>query len=286
MGNGRFDEDDYLAGRAHRAAAAVPDFAHTVGATSVHPTLNPMRIVDKPFGKLESRDSTEHPISVPIIITFDVTGSNVNNARIAQQQLPALMNKLMAVCNNPQVAIWANDDTRVVGRNAIQMSDFESDNRIDDSIRNIWLTADGGGNGGESYDLLIYAAARKTVTDSLAKRGEKGIMILYADENFFPSVRRIDVKEIFGDVIEADIPIGDIVAEAQKKWEINVLWPGNSGASQATHDQYQELFGVDNVYTLESPEALCDTVAGLVRKHVNTSQSAVYEDDDYVNRLV
>src|SRR5260370_34214086 len=83
--------------------------------------------------------------------------------------------------SDPQVAVAANDDFNSVGLSATQISDFESDIRIDEHIRNIWLTGQGGGNDGESYNLLLYAAARKTVLHCFEKRGNRGYLLLYAD---------------------------------------------------------------------------------------------------------
>jgi (2Fe-2S) ferredoxin len=283
MGNGRFDETEYHSTRVIRAVKGIADFAYTQSAKHVHPDLDPTRIRNKPFKVLESCDSVEHPMSTAIIITSDVTGSNINNARVVQQKLPELMAKVTTVCDNPQIAIWANDDVTVMGRNAIQLGEFESDNRIDDSIRNLWLTGRGGANSGESYDLLIYAAARKTRTDCFDKRGKKGYMFLYADEPFFHEVDATAVNEIFGDQLQSNIPIDDIVAEAQRKWNIFVLWPMTG--FQNARDQYEELFGVDNVRTSQSPEQLCDLVASIIAQEEQKQPQLVMADDDYVERI-
>lgn len=279
MGYGTFDEDNYHNSRATRAAANLPDFEYTNRATKVHESLDPYRIKNKPFLKLESRDN-QGRVSTPIIFTFDVTGSNISNAKVAQAKLPELMNKLTPVCDNPQIAIWANDDVKVEGRNAIQLGDFESDNRIDDVIRNLWLTGNGGGNGGESYDLLVYAAARYTVTDSFEKRKKKGYMFIYADEPFFSRVSSKEARLIFEDGCEANIPVGDIIAEAKERWNIFVIWP--KGGQLDARQQYEELFGMDNVLISEGPGMLCDLVASTVSMYEerlkNTATVTVGED--------
>lgn len=282
MGGGSYSNDDYYSKQSARKSAGVSDFEYTETATKVHPSLDAKRISKKPFGLLESRDSVEHPISTAIIVTFDVTGSNERNAKVAQKKLPELMAKLTAVCDNPQIAIWANDDVNTpVGVNAIQLGEFESDIRIDDTIRNIWITGDGGGNGGESYDLLIYAAAYKTITDSMEKRNKKGYMFLYADELFFPQVKVKDVKKIFGDsTLEVDISIEDIIKLAQQKWDIYMIYPKN--CFHEAKKQYITLFGEDHVIALESPDALCDQIATIVadleKKHSSEVQAVVQED--------
>lgn len=262
MGGGTFDETSYLTARATRAANRVDDFQYSKTAVRIHESLDPKRIHTKPFQLLESRDSVEHSTSTPVILTFDVTGSNIRNARIVQQHLPQLMAQLQAVLANPQIAIWANDDVNYVSTNSIQLGEFESDNRIDEAIRNIWLTSEGGGNQGESYDLLLYAAARKVVTDSWEKRHKRGYLFLYADEPFFDQVSAKDVRTVFDDNIQGNIPIAEMIAEVIQRWDTWILWPASGYRN--SRDQYIRLFGESRVETVQDPAMIGDKVAALI----------------------
>ena len=287
MGYGTFSEETYSSSRALRSSKGEKDFAYTEVAAKtkkIHESLNPLRINEKAIKFLESRDN-EGRVSTPILITKDVTGSNYRNAIVVQAKLPDLMQKLMSVCQNPQVAVWSNDDYYSVGKNCIQMSEFESDNKIDDSIRNLWLTSEGGSNAGESYDLLLYGAARKTVTDSVEKRGKRGYMFMYADEPIFDEVKKSQVRDVFGDGLQDDIPIADIIAEAQQKWDITVLFPSNSGQSRA-RSQYVKLFGVQNVIDLDDPEDFCDQVAATIaeKETAGATAAAAAADADVYSR--
>lgn len=275
MGGGSFSEHEYVRSTVTRKASGVDDFEYTKHATKVHDSLDPKRIKDKPFGKLESRDSVEHPISTPVIITFDVTGSNYDNAKVAQKKLPELMAKLASVCENPQIAVWANDDYLTSGKAAVQLGDFESDNRIDDGIRNTWLVGAGGGNDGESYDLLIYAAARKTVTDSMEKRNKKGYMFLYADEPFFLNVDATQISRVFGDKAQSDLKLTDLITETQKSWDIYVIWPQDG--YKHSRLQYVELFGDSSVVTLQDPSLLCEKVASIISQREEEYKSNAHE---------
>src|ERR1039458_1591032 len=156
MGSGNYSDADYFSQQRTRRATGVSDFHHSETSSTIHPTLDPHRIKDKPFHKLESRDNPDHPEPAAVMFTFDVTGSNIDNARVVQQKLPLLMGLLGDYLSDPQVAIAANDDILSVGENSIQISEFESDIRIDESIRNLLLTGQGGGNDGESYELMLY----------------------------------------------------------------------------------------------------------------------------------
>src|SRR6185437_6701029 len=267
MGSGKFSRDDYLRSSHTRALSGVKDFAYSEQAErtkQLHQALDPRRINKKPFGSLESRDSDEHPNSNAIMIVFDVTGSNYANAVEAQKKLPELMDLLSKCIEDPQVAIAANDDFNSVGKNALQISDFESDNRIDDHIRNVWLVACGGGNDGESYDLAIYAAARKTILDCLQKRDRKGYFFMYADESIFGQVRAKEVELIFDDHLQADIPIEQIIQELKQKYHTFVICPKN--VYPHAREKYVELFGEDCVIDLAKPKLICNTIGAIVQK--------------------
>ena len=262
MGGGSWDNDRYYNDTKTRASKGVADFDYTTTATTIHKNLDPKRINKKPFKKLESRDSKEHPESNAVLVCFDVTGSNFERAVDAQKKLPNLMGLLTKYLKDPQVAVAANDDFTVEGTNSIQISDFESDNRIDEHIRNIWLVRDGGGNDGESYDLLLYAAARKTVLDCVEKRGKKGYMFLYADEPIFKYVAASHVNSVFNDTLEGEIPIAEIIEEARNLYNIYVIWP--EGGYAHAREQYVELFGEEYVLTSQHPNLICELIASTI----------------------
>src|SRR5580765_2887911 len=107
MGYGRWDSSDYASAKVERLSRGVADFAYSDKAKNdrgvpVSPNLDPMRINKKPFKKLESRDSVDHPESNAIFVSFDVTGSNLQRAVEAQKKLPNLMELLEKYIPDPQ----------------------------------------------------------------------------------------------------------------------------------------------------------------------------------------
>jgi hypothetical protein len=276
MGGGRWDSGTYHSTTSSRRASGTPDFAYTTTASSVHANLDPMRINTKPVGKLESRDSAEHPTSNAVLVAFDVTGSNYDRAVDAQKKLPNLMDLLNKYLPDPQVAVAANDDFFSVGKNCIQISDFESDIRVDEHIRNIWLVGQGGSNHGESYDLLLYAAARKVSLDCLEKRDKKGYFFMFADEPIFDQVGKKHVHAVFGDTIQADIPIAEIIEEARRNFTIFVIWP--HGSYQHSFEQYKKLFGEESVLVLQHANLICELIASTVALCEEKSADSVVDD--------
>ncbi len=266
MGSGRWDTGTYRSLRATRSLSNIDDFAYTEEARrtgELHQALDPKRINHKPFGKLESRDSEEHPNSNAVLVCLDVTGSNVTRAREAQRRLPNLMDMLARYLPDAQVAFAANDDyTCGSGNMTVQFSDFESDNRADEHMRNIVLVSKGGANMGESYDLVLYGAARKTILDCKEKRNKKGYLFMYADEPFFDHVSKAQVKAIYDDTIQSNIPIAQIIEEARELYNIYLIWP-DGGYVQA-YDQFVSLFGEQSVLRLQNPNLICELIASTI----------------------
>lgn len=186
---------------------------------------------------------------------------------VAQKRLPNLMELLNKYLDDPQVAVAANDDYNSVALDAVQISDFESDIRVDEHLRNIRLIGAGGGNNGESYDLLLYAAARKVALDSVEKRGKKGYLFMYADEPLFDEVKASEVKAIYGDTIKRNIPIEEIIEEAKRLWDIFVIFP--IGGYDHARVQYVELFGAESVIDSQAPDLLCELIASTIGLYEN-----------------
>lgn len=280
MGGGKFDSGSYASSSHSRKLKGVDDFEYSQTATSIHPDLDPKRINSKPFGKLESRDSTEHPESNAVLLCLDVTGSNIDRAREAQKKLPNLMALLTRYLKDPQVAVAANDDYLVVGTKATQISDFESDNRIDEHIRKLMLVGHGGNNDGESYDLLLYAAANKTVLDCFEKRGRKGYFFMYADEPIYKTTSAEHAKAIFGDTLSMSIPIETTIAKLKETYHVFILWP-HQGFDHA-REQYVKLFGKESVVTLQQPALICEMMGSLI----GMTEGTLLNEGDAVDDLV
>ena len=117
----------------------------------------------------ESCDSVDNPNSVPIILGLDVTGSMGRYAElIAKKYLPDLMTAIIerSPVADPHLMFMGIGDARMNDSAPLQVSQFEADIRILESLREIYLEGGGGGNSNESYDLAWYFGANKTKIDS------------------------------------------------------------------------------------------------------------------------
>jgi hypothetical protein len=285
MGGTAYSRDDYARRTFLRASAAKTKGISMSSATfaydddiksgrtkaTVHKSLDPSGVKIR-----ESRDSKEHPVAVPIIITLDTTGSMAEVPGIIQEKLSHLMGcflddkasgKKYLGEGYPAIMISAVDDYPAMrGTGCLQVGQFESGIEIDDNLTNLWLTGNGGGTYEESYDLALYFAAHKTIHDHWEKRRRKGYMFMIGDEHGYPQVRKDQVKAIIGDTIQADIPFEEIVKEAQKRYHVFFILPN---MTSHYHDDslvkyWMKLLGQQNVIRLEDPAKICETIVGAV----------------------
>ena len=209
-------------------ACAYSTYASTTGYTdkSVHEVFS-SRAVNKalnPFGVTvrESRDSDEHPNSIPIILGLDVTGSmGIYAHEIAVTHLPKLMNGILETVTDPQIMFMAIDDVHASSPAALQASQFESDIRILEQLREVYLVGGGGGNRSESYDLTWYFAGNRTVIDSFEKRGQHGFLFTFGDEEApYQTVTAEQLKSVFGPGEYASMTPEQMLKQAQEMYQV------------------------------------------------------------------
>lgn len=237
-------------------------------AWKVHEDLDPHTVagVDSPLaGKIvrESRDNDEHPTSTPVAVFFDETGSMGNTPRVLQTKLTELFGLLLrkGYVEHPQVMMGAYGDGQV-DRVPLQVSQFESDNRIDDALDKLFLESGGGGNYGESQNLAWYYLAHHTATDAWDKRGKRGYAFFIGDERCIDLTDQM-VKKWVGD----SQPLGEVdnaslVKSLTEKWDSYVFVIDNMSAEQQRSIEfYTELFGAKNVLVVQDEEAIAETIA-------------------------
>lgn len=264
MGSGVWSTANYFAAATARKARGVSTFAHhdevmRSGHLRAHQTLDPQGLLVR-----ESRDSTEHPESNAIIVSLDVTGSMDRVVRGIHRDLPHLHELLLGhkYIPHPQILFGAVGDA-TCDAVPLQVGQFESDNRMDQNIENMVLEGGGGGQKTESYELMLYVAARHTAIDCFEKRGRKGYLFIIGDEMAYDTIRRAHIYRLIGRDPQTDIPLRTIIAEAQEKYHVYFIIPGGAahGDDRDVLNFWLSHLGDENVLRLESPDDTSECIA-------------------------
>ena len=235
-------------------------------------------------GKIrESRDSEEHPNSVPIIVALDTTGSMGDIPMdLIQNSFPEIMKSILdSGVNDAQVCFIGVGDC-YYDNAPIQCGQFESsDELMEKWLQKVWLERGGGGNTGESYNLAWYFASRHTVTDAWEKRNKKGILITLGDEPCLSEIPKNAIEELFGDPAQAGIISNQLIEEVKEKWDIYHIHFGENRIS--TINKWKNLIGGDRVYALPRENYnLIPTISDIVLRSIgNSSQASSSTSTDF-----
>lgn len=214
MGDARFNAGDWYN---YSASVAAAPRAAIFTSSGLHDSLDPSK-----FKFRESVDSDSNPKSTPIIIGCDETGSMGYLAEdIIKRGLGTVMKEIYErkPVTDPHILIAGIGDA-TSDRAPIQVTQFEAGvAEITKQVEKIYIEGNGGGNGGESYPILWYFAANKTKCDAITKRKRKGYLFTVGDECPI-NLSKSQIKEFFGDDVESDMSIKDLLVLVSKNWQV------------------------------------------------------------------
>lgn len=267
MGGGTYSEATYRAVTQSKidsgAEFAYDRYARSTGA-GAHESVSPKTLNKAGINIRECLDTTEHPLTKPMVIGFDQTGSMGHIPREMQTRLKTVFALTTGRgVSDVQIAVSAYGDAKNGERAPLQISQFEADNRIDDALDNLYLEGLGGGNNGETANLLWYYLAHYTKLDSFDKRNVKGKLYMIADEVALP-IDSVDVERVVGGQPRGDLSNQAIVNDLTKLYDVTILLINNRTAkTQHSEKFYSDLFGPDNVVVVESTNGIPELIAGM-----------------------
>lgn len=259
MGSGSFDANAY---RAYSASTTGKTQQQVFSQNNIHPNLNPKGVKIR-----ESRDSADNPKSTPVIIGVDVTGSmGIIADKLARQGLGTIFTEILdkKPISNPHLMFMATGDANT-DEAPLQVSQFEADNRIVEQLTQIYIEGNGGGNGGESYNLAWHFAGNHTDHDSFIKRGKRGYLFTVGDEPIHDSIASRHLQQFIGD--NGDVSSADALAGAQRLYDVYHIVLKNEGYARQNLDgvlnTWRPLLG-ERVIQLGDYNLLSETIVSII----------------------
>lgn len=307
MGTNNYDYNLREAAVMRAASTGQSEFVHDtrIRTRQIAATVNEkldVRIPNRAGNRIrESRDSAEHPQSLPIVIMFDVTGSMRKVPQIFLTRLGKLMGFLIkkGYVNDPHIMFGAIGDAKY-DKVPLQIGQFESGNESDEALFLFYLEGGGGSNSNipspdnfhESYELAMYYLARHTITDSFESREKKGYVFFIGDEMPYDKVNPDQVEKLIGDNLKAPIKTEDILEELQDRYEVFWITPGGTSycSRKEIIEHNKSLFG-QNYITLDNPKDVMEVIATAIAINeghdldgVTDDLKDISSDKDSVNR--
>jgi hypothetical protein len=257
MGGGSYDRSS-----ATRAAATYQSKPkEDIFARQLHQEMNPYGITLR-----ESRDSEEHPNSVPIIFVMDVTGSM---GKIPEHVIKHGMIHIMGTIiehgiADPQVLFLAVGD-HITDRGPLQVGQFESNDKdLNMWLERVWLESGGGGNGGESYSLAHYFVNNFVQTDAWDKRKQKGFLFTIGDEKFHENIPGSFIKSLMGNSEASSIISRDEIEKAKEKWHVYHIVPESPVGDALL--QWRDVLG-EACFHIKDYEKIPEVVSNTITNH-------------------
>lgn len=259
MGSSRWDPTDW---GSYTRSTASKSAAQIFTSTNMKDEYNPKMIDIR-----ESRDSAVNPNSNAIIIGSDVTGSMGHLAEtLIRSGIGTVFEEILdrQPVSDPHLMVMGIGD--VYSDSApLQCTQFEADITIAKQLEDIWIEGNGGGNGGESYNLAWYFATHKTEIDCFEKRGKKGYLFTIGDEPIHPDLKSDGIQKVFG---EPSDPINnkDLLTLVSRKYEVFHILV-NSTSYSARSDRalsgWRDLLG-ERAIILDDSTKLAEVIVSAI----------------------
>lgn len=216
MGGGSFDRTSFQVystsvGKSYDSSSGRVSH-QTFKAKTLKQVMNPKDVIR------ECANTDEHPNTIPVILGLDVTGSMGHACIETASALGVIMTNLYDKFKDIEFCIMGIGDFECDDY-PLQVSQFESDIRIAQSIDNIYMEHGGGGNGYESYSAAWLFGLYRTKLDAFEQQGRKGIIITMGDEPLNPCLEKGEVERVLGS-FECILRTDDLYRKAKEKFDI------------------------------------------------------------------
>ena len=200
------------------------------------PSLDPCK-----FSIRECVNSDEHPNTIPVILALDVTGSMGNSCKECAEALGVIMSNLYKKYKDIEFCVMGIGDL-AYDEAPIQMSQFESDVRIAESLDKIYMEKGGGGNSFESYTAAWYMGLNRTKLDA-NEQGRKGIIITMGDEELNPYLPKKQLNNIIGSTEQNDIETPELYKSVIEKFDVFHI-----AVDDDANSYYHHKNGIENTF--------------------------------------
>ena len=226
----------------------------------MHESMDPRKALLR-----ESRDSSAHPNSIPIIIALDVTGSmgHIPHSLVIDG-LPTLMSTIIQHgFPDPQILFMAIGDQEC-DRFPLQVGQFESgDAELDLWLTRTYLEGGGGGNAGESYHLAYAFAGLRTAHDAWDKRKQKGLLFTIGDEPCLTHLPPTVLREVMLEESQQTWQVEQLLKLVQQKYDVFHLHVLQGSCGIRALGYWQQLLGqhclaIDDIRKI--PQVIAQTV--------------------------
>lgn len=270
MGGCSYDRDVYSSSSSSSWGSSSSSFG-TSSESAKKLTSTSLDSSMKPNGKILKSKAKS-----PIIIVLDVTGSNIDFARVVYDKLPMFYGQIeqKGYLEDFEISFCAVGDA-CFDDYPLQIGDFAKGIELDSWLEKVVLEGGGGPFGEESYELAAYYLLKNTEFE----KGAEPIIFFIGDEIPYSKVSRSQAEN-FGIEFFQDVePFGEL----RKKVNDNVFMLLNKACGKHFRDEitscWENLLAPEHVIKINEEKSIIDLMLGVISMVSSSRTLEAYKID-------
>ena len=207
----------------------------------------------------------------PIVLALDVTGSNIEFARIVYDKAPMFYGQIeqTGYLKDFDVCFAAVGDAYSDSA-PLQVCDFQKGIALDDWLKKLYLEGNGGGQQTESYELAAYYFGKHCSMPN----AKTPYMFFIADEAPYPQAEKEIIRKVAGTSERGDIDSNKVFSDLFTKFNGNVYVIQNGYGGRAwgsdsdrIRREWLSYIGSDhdkNIIRVYEEKSVVDVMLGVI----------------------
>ncbi len=224
----------------------------------------------------------------PIVVALDVTGSNIEFARIVYDKAPMLFGQIeqQGYLKDFDICFTGIGDS--YSDNApLQVTDFNWGKALDGELKKLFLEGKGGGQRKETYELAAHFFANNCEMPN----AKLPFMFFIGDEAPYPQLRRDIAQEQLGISLGEDLATKEVFSGLYKKFNGNVFFLQNPYCGRESHgsgdtaeikQEWVDYVGTKNaekIIPIHEEKSVVDVILGTIAMVSRTRDLGSYSTD-------
>ena len=216
---------------------------------------------------------------VPILVMLDVTGSNIDFARIVYDKMPMFYGQIeqQNYLDDFEIAVCAVGDA-YTDKYPLQIPEFGKGIEIDSWLTKLVLESGGGGQKRESYELAAYYLAKHFEFRDDAEP----IVFFIADESPYSQVSGSQVRELVADEpAEDQKPFATLAGRIHNRLFLILNPYAGRSQDQEIYDDWRGVVDPEHIvrFGCGQEKSVVDTMLGIIALSYGTRSIAASKND-------
>lgn len=249
MGGGSYDRDVY-SGSSYDSWGASSVSTSKLSSSKLDGSMQPK-------GKVIKSSSKN-----PLIIVLDVTGSNINFAKLVYDKLPMFYGEIVEhkYLDDFDVCICAIGDSDMGDYYPLQIGTFAKGIEIDSWIEKLVLEGHGGGNMHESYELAAHYLLNNFEYDKDAKP----LIFFIGDEMPYAVVSKENAEDMGIPITEVYDPFPEMNKKFKNKVYMMLNKYQGSYFDEDVEKAWRKAMSSEHLIKINEEKAIVDLMLGII----------------------